>query len=165
MKTCPRCGKERPLDKFYNNASMKDGKSTWCKECRTEYQRRYRRSEKGKESIRRYRRSEKGIRTVKKYRQTKKGKAVQDIAQKKKRKKYPEKDKASRAVNQAIYRGKLKKPDRCSIDNEECNGRIEGHHPDYSKPLDVVWLCHFHHVAVHHFTPDATTTITAGTSA
>lgn len=39
----------------------------------------------------------------------------------------------------------------------ECNsdlscascGRPHGHHPDYSRPLDVVWLCDKHHKEVH----------------
>ena len=43
-------------------------------------------------------------------------------------------------VNNAIYRGYLNKPSVC----ENCNkssSRIEGHHTDYSKPLEVQWLC------------------------
>jgi hypothetical protein len=34
----------------------------------------------------------------------------------------------------------------CSICGAE---RAEAHHPDYSKPLDVVWLCKPHHAEVH----------------
>ena len=39
------------------------------------------------------------------------------------------------------------KPTVCSQCGVE--GRIEAHHPDYSKPLEVVWLCRIHHVEAH----------------
>jgi hypothetical protein len=53
----------------------------------------------------------------------------------------PEKRKAKQAVNNAVYRGKLlKTPCRdCGDPNSE------GHHEDYSKPLEVIWLCRKHH--------------------
>lgn len=28
--------------------------------------------------------------------------------------------------------------------------KVEAHHHDYSKPLDVIWLCHLHHARVEH---------------
>ena len=63
------------------------------------------------------------------------------------REKNAEKRRASSAVNDAVRYGKLIKPDACS----KCGrvSRIHGHHPDYSKPLDVVWLCRSCHIAEH----------------
>ncbi len=32
-----------------------------------------------------------------------------------------------------------------------CGGLIsEMHHPDYSKPHEVIWLCDYHHSMIHH---------------
>lgn len=46
-----------------------------------------------------------------------------------------------------VQRGKIKKADHCFI--EDCsNTDLEAHHQDYSKPLDVIWLCQHHHRAL-----------------
>jgi hypothetical protein len=29
--------------------------------------------------------------------------------------------------------------------------KVHAHHPDYSKPLEVMWLCHLHHVEWHRY--------------
>lgn len=58
---------------------------------------------------------------------------------------YKEKAKVSRKTRFAIASGKLVKGE-CSYPNGKCVGRIEGHHKDYSKPLDVTWVCQKHHV-------------------
>lgn len=36
MKTCRKCGKEKPLDQFYNHPSSTDGKQSRCKLCTKE---------------------------------------------------------------------------------------------------------------------------------
>lgn len=59
----------------------------------------------------------------------------------------PEKKRAHSMVAAAIARGDLRRPECC----ERCqqpSGDIEGHHGDYSKPLEVEWLC----VACHGMT-------------
>lgn len=41
-------------------------------------------------------------------------------------------------------------PDRqkCSIDG--CEKLGEKHHPDYSKPLEIIWVCRQHHSSIFH---------------
>lgn len=54
--------------------------------------------------------------------------------------------KARQAVKSAILSGKLIKPKRCSL----CPATvIQAHHHDYSKPLEVEWLCIICHTKKH----------------
>ena len=57
---------------------------------------------------------------------------------------YPEKTKARVAVHYALKTGRLTRPDHC----ESCLKKrfAESHHEDYSKKLDVEWLCKKCHV-------------------
>src|SRR4030095_1753477 len=59
--------------------------------------------------------------------------------------KNPEKTRADRILNYAIKRGVVSK-EPCWICGAE---RVHGHHRDYSKPLQVIWLCHRHHMEEH----------------
>ncbi len=58
-----------------------------------------------------------------------------------------DKQKAYRAVRTAVETGALTRPsvcERCGLDpGTRRDGRslIQGHHHDYSKPLDVEWIC------------------------
>lgn len=61
------------------------------------------------------------------------------------RQRYPERAKAHFAVSNAIRDGKLQKGP-CEVCGD---GRVHGHHDDYTKPLEVRWLCPKHH-AQHH---------------
>lgn len=68
---------------------------------------------------------------------------------------HPEKRKASRAVLRAIKRGALVRPTVCEACGREPpptrDGKpsIQGHHRDYTKRLDVTWLCIPCHVQEH----------------
>lgn len=59
-------------------------------------------------------------------------------------KKFPFKRKAKNAVNNAIKAGKLQKQS-CL----HCGGKAHAHHTDYTRPLDVMWLCPKHHKTWH----------------
>lgn len=64
---------------------------------------------------------------------------------------YQEKRRAVQAVNSAVRDGRMER-EPCEV----CGAteRVEGHHDDYSLPLDVRWLCKRHHDA-HHLTEAA----------
>lgn len=55
---------------------------------------------------------------------------------------------AKEKLNRAVKAGKVFKPDSCS----KCKGsekKMYGHHKDYSKPLEVEWLCSACHGITH----------------
>ncbi|MBT7930217.1 hypothetical protein HN682_10015 [Candidatus Peregrinibacteria bacterium] len=97
----------------------------------------YKNPEDRKACVIRYNKSEKGKATAKRYRKSEKGKE----AQRKYEKNNPEKKSAhyyARKIARMI----------CSI--TECEEIGEKHHPDYSKPLEIVSLCRQHHAEVHN---------------
>ncbi len=54
------------------------------------------------------------------------------------------KERARDKIRNAIRDGRLTR-EPCEV----CGGLAETHHPDYSKPFDVMWLCTTHHGAEH----------------
>ena len=56
-----------------------------------------------------------------------------------------EKADAHRRVYLEVKSGRLKK-EPCKVCGAK---RVQAHHPDYSKPLKVVWLCPLHHKLEH----------------
>lgn len=131
LKTCFKCGAEKPLASFYKHPEMADGHVNKCKECNKLDNRINR--HKNVEYYREYDRK-RGNRQTKEYRQ-----AYTE--------RYAEKYKARYTMKNAIRDGRLIKLDHC----EGCGGNfhIEGHHEDYSKPLEVIWLCSACHSFVH----------------
>jgi uncharacterized protein with PIN domain len=86
--------------------------------------------------------------TQKAYRHTEKGKAIKAASIKLWRSKNKEKINAHTAVRAALKKGTLHKPAACP----ECSKtsvKIEAHHADYTKPLEVTWACQSCHSLVH----------------
>jgi hypothetical protein len=59
---------------------------------------------------------------------------------------HPARRKANNIVTAAIRDGKLMRLP-CWVCGCEA---VEGHHPDYSRPLEVIWLCKAHHQELHN---------------
>lgn len=134
MKTCFKCGQSKPLDQFYRHPQMGDGHLNKCKDCaKRDVQENYRMRRDEKRAYDRSRAK------------TPERKRFAAEARKLHRARYPEKTKARNAVAKALRGGRLeKKP--CEICGDP---KSQAHHEDYSKPLEVQWLCVMHHYAVH----------------
>ena len=58
---------------------------------------------------------------------------------------HPERKAAHQAIQTALRNGRLTRQP-CGV----CaNHKSHAHHDDYAKPLDVLWLCHTHHMERH----------------
>lgn len=127
MKRCFKCGVEKPVEEFYRHPQMADGRLGKCKAC-TKLDMRVDRATKPR--VREYDRGRASLphRVALRARVCREWEA-----------KYPDRVRAQTAANNAVRAGRLQKPSLC----ENCGqpGRLEKHHPDYSKPLLVAWLC------------------------
>jgi hypothetical protein len=59
----------------------------------------------------------------------------------------PLRRKAHQLTSNAIRDGRLIRPGSCSLCDKQC--KPEAHHDDYSRPLDVRWLCRSCHCRHH----------------
>ena len=129
-KTCFKCRTKKSLAEFYRHPLMADGHLGKCKDCtRRDVSANYR---KNREHYREYDR--------KRLRTSERKTAMAEYCRRARRR-YPERERAHRAVSYALRTGKLKRK-HCEV----CRSRhVHAHHDDYSKPLDVRWLCPLHH--------------------
>ena len=135
MKTCFKCGCTKPLDLFYKHIRMKDGRLNKCIDCTKQDVHEHRHG-KGRESVLAYDKL--------RYQQNETRKSNVRASVQKARAKNPERMQARNKVEYAVKHGLLQKQP-CFI----CGAEAEAHHPDYSRPLDVVWLCSSHHKQAH----------------
>lgn len=144
MKLCAVCNKEHSLESFYIRRDTGKHYSK-CKECFNSINSIRNSTEAGKVKIRARRANARNL-EVNRSRERRSSKAY--------RERYPEKEKAKRKVRDAIGKGVLIRPDTCSVCLKESNRQdgvtsIQAHHDDYSKPLDVRWLCPICHAKEH----------------
>jgi len=81
------------------------------------------------------------------YSKTQNGKRVQVLADQARKEKFAHKRSARSKTFTAIKNGTIKVLP-CLI----CGEKAEAHHHDYSRPLDVMWLCRTHHMEAHNLT-------------
>lgn len=130
MKPCFKCKNIKPISEFYKHSAMKYGYLNKCKECCIKNT-----SKHYKENIKNplfvLVKREKA-RINKKPLLNKRNRIKDEWINKN-----PEKRNAHIAVNNALRDGRITK--YCC---EECfNDNVQAHHKDYSKPLEVTWLC------------------------
>lgn len=142
MIICTKCKQEKPVEDFYKDRASKDGWQSYCKVCKQAYKQ----TDKSKKAQRRYDQSDKRKEAKHHYRQTEQGKKATNKAVRKYRKKHPLTAIAHYKLNNSIRDGKLIR-DPCEVCGS--TDRIHGHHDDYSKHLDVNWLCRKHHMRRH----------------
>lgn len=146
-KRCFRCLRTLPLESFYPHKQMKDGHLNKCKECAKRDEKLYR--QKRLEHYRQYDKarasSPSRVMARAAYRKTAAGKLAVAKAHANYKIRFPNRRKAQHIVGNAIRDGKLAK-NPCFVCGNE---KTEAHHPDYDRPLDVVWLCNKHHRETH----------------
>ena len=127
MKECKTCQLNKDESEFY-------GRSRECKPCSNK-----RRVKWAKDNPEQQAQTLKGW----KERNKKRVRRQNQEAKARHRKRHPDKEKARRTVARAIELGEIVKPKQCS----RCTRRVRSandlhaHHADYSKPLQVEWLC------------------------
>ena len=134
-KKCFKCGEVKSIDEFYRHPRMADGHLGKCKECtKADTRANYR-----DDPIKHQEYEAKRAKTERR---------KEDIAsrQRQKRQKHPEKYLARQTAARAVASGRIEiQP--C----EKCRARkdLQMHHDDYTKPLDVRWLCFNCHRILH----------------
>lgn len=147
-KQCIACKKELPLESFYAHPQMKDGTLNKCKECvktavilnrakKLDYYRQYDRDRANLPQR---------VEGRLKYAQTQAGKESSRSAKAKWVRDNALKRAAHVLLSNSIRDGKVVKPSKCECGKE---GKIHGHHDDYTQPLAVRWLCAKCHAEVH----------------
>jgi len=123
MKYCPKCKKTKDKSLFRKDGGRKDGRGSMCLDCKNAVEALWR--DENRDKIRKqhreyYRKNSERI--------NKRRKELYDPFK-----------------NRAHWMARKIKARECIF----CKKQGERHHEDYSKPLEVVFLCRQHHKMVH----------------
>ena len=118
MKRCSKCRQRKPRSEFSKDRSRKDGLQNRCKPCNRKIVKKW-----AKENPDKKRENDRAHELTN-------------------RERHPEKYKARHKVRDRVAKGTMVKPKRC----EGCRRKfprhlLQGHHQNYSKPLEIEWLC------------------------
>jgi hypothetical protein len=145
MKNCKTCKKLLSVENFYSHKAMKDGRLNICKDCTCKRVKKHR--VENIEAIQSYDRKRGKTKqrrdAVKKYQEE--NRAMFNEIKRAWRLVNKHKVKAQYKARMAWLKGLInKKP--CEVCGET---EVEGHHPNYDEPLNVIWLCTKHHAELH----------------
>jgi hypothetical protein len=135
-KRCRECGQTKLLDEFYVHVEMGDGHLNKCKVCVKERIRLYRIAQPERvAAIDKIKYEKAKLRSAFRFQRLEYQRA----------KRTPEINRAHQCTQRRL---RVFKPDLC----EQCHEREakHAHHPDYKKPLNVIWLCIRCHQRLHH---------------
>jgi uncharacterized OB-fold protein len=133
-KKCSKCGNILPLSSFSKDIRLKSPYRASCKQCDKAMDKKYKETPEGRSAHNRAKK--KYVLNNPNYYQRHCGEW---------QRKNPEKVNAHQLLNQAVSSGRIiKQP--CAKCGEL---KVVAHHFDYTKPLEVIWLCYFHHSELH----------------
>jgi hypothetical protein len=135
MKVCFKCCERKPLSEFYRHPIMGDGHLNKCKECTKNDVNTHR--AKHVEQARRYDRD--------RFHNDPNRRNMHKQSSYKYTREHPERRSARNKARRALLTGKIQKMPCETCGKEES----QMHHPDYSRPLDIMWLCKLCHEEWH----------------
>lgn len=146
MQICNKCDRKLPFTDFHKHPGFASGIRKTCKKCACAA------SKKWYEENREYH-----LEVCKEWQRKNRKKVINYRREKYERTKLlrkeygkvnPERIEARKKLNSLMRKGEIKKPSQCQVCGNHSE-EVEGHHYDYSKPGDVIWVCKSCHGWIH----------------
>jgi len=156
MKVCSACKIEKNESEFCKNKERKDGLNHQCREClsirkkksyKPEKYQTEEFKEKNRKNSEKFRRENPEKASIQSRKWSEKNREKRRQYQEKSRKNNLEKRAVNEHLKRYVKKGLIERGSMCQDCNKE--GKMEAHHIDYSKPLEVQWLCRRCHMKRH----------------